>query len=214
MKGRATPSLGACVVSLLPRSPGQNCPEMARVQGRGMDCTPGWQTQRGLAAIPDSPCAPPPKHPAPLPPTGQLLPFPLERFPCARVCNRRRRRQTSISACDSLIFTPGPSFPISSFLRARPWTSRQLSQTWGWRLKPATARGQQSQRLGRSPIPRPWSQPGGERGSLEGRGWTRWRPRACQAVRPAVHSEWSAAPSIFGCPEEVRSLECQSCLSA
>ena len=86
------------------------------------------------------------------------------------------------------------------------------SETWGWRLKPATARGQQSQRLGRSPIPRPRSQPGGERGSLEGRGWTRRRPRACQAVRPAVHSEWSAALSIFGCPEEVRSLECQSCL--
>ena len=120
MKGRATHSLGACMVSLLPHCTIQNCPEMARVQGRGMDSTLGWQTQRGLAAIRDSPCAPPPKHPAPLPPTGQLLLFPLERFPCARVCNRRRRRQTSISACDSLIFTPGPSFRISLFLRAVP----------------------------------------------------------------------------------------------
>lgn len=71
---------------------------------------------------------PAPALSCPPPPTDQLLLFPRELFPRVCVCvTVAGGGQTSVSARDSRIFlTPGPSFPVSLFLRACPWTSRPL----------------------------------------------------------------------------------------
>ena len=80
----------------------------------------------------------------------------------------------------SPLLVPLSPYPCSCSLSLDQPTAE--SESWSWRLKPATTRGQQSQRLGHSPVPRPWSRPGAERGSREGRGRTRRRPCACQAA--------------------------------
>ena len=71
---------------------------------------------------------------------------------------------------------------VAGAKQARHSELMAFHESWSWRLKPAATRGQQSQRLGHSPVPRPWSRPGAERGSREGRGRTRRRPCACQAA--------------------------------
>lgn len=184
------PSLGACRVSLLPHSTGQNRSRDGQSPGEGHGLHPGVADAARI-------CCPLIYHAHP----RQALSCPPP--PLASFCSSHG---SAFRVCVCVTVEGGgkppslpviPSSPLLVPLSPYPCScSPSLdqptaeSESWSWRLKPAATRGQQSQRLGHSPVPRPWSWPGAERGSREGRGRTRRRPCACQAAhaQPFIRS--------------------------